>query len=500
MEKKKRNLIIGIAAAVVLVIVLCLVCCHRSSDKYCSAIPKDALGICRVDAASFIKKHDIDLDGLKSLMGGMDGMLDKTGIDLEKPIYLFAASEGAGLVAKMKSTEDLKTLVKGLGTMLGAKLSEKQGYNWIEMSDVIVSFDADKLLALSGAGMNARKKMIALMEQDEDESVMGTKLFDSVEKIEQPFAIVSNMRTLLSYGDADAQSYAIAQIANHYNLKPEDVDMNISITFDVVKDKAILAFNSDPTTPALKEKLDEFGKMIVDNNTGKYINTIASDPLVWGSVHIDGSKWGKMFKEAFDAQLANMGTNSTEALALRTVMDIMVKVIESFNGDINFTIPSIEGSNVNFMVQGEVRDKSILTALDMLKAQSEQAGDDASIMKSGDTYTMAVGESMVFAGIKNDQLYISNSTDLTAKLGKEVDSRIDDLKKDICNSFFYLTVDAQPLIGLLMQNSSMKMALASIIGRLSQLDRLTVRSTSYYSVEVSLSVRDGQDFIETLCK
>ena len=499
MEKKKRNLIIGIAAAVVLVIVLCLVCCRRSSDKYCSAIPKDALGICRVDAASFIKKHDIDLDGLKSLMGGMDGMLDKTGIDLEKPIYLFAASEGAGLVAKMKSTEDLKTLVKGLGTMLGAKLSEKQGYNWIEMNEVIVCFDADKLLALSGAGMNARKKMIALMEQDEDESVMGTKLFDSVEKIEQPFAIVSNMSTLLSYGDADAQSYAIAQVANYYNLKPEDVDMNISITFDVVKDKAILAFNSDPTTPALKEKLDEFGKMIVDNNTGKYINTIASDPLVWGSAHIDGSKWGKMFKEAFDAQLANMGT-STEALALKTVMDSMVKVIESFDGDISITIPALDGPNVNFMVQGEVRDKSILTALDMLKAQAEQAGENHNIMKNGDSYTLAVDESMVFVGVKNDQLYISNSTDLTAKLGKEVDSRVDDLKKDICNSFFYLTVDAQPLIGLLMQNSSMKMALASIIGRLSQLDRLTFRSTSYYCFEVSLSVRDGKDFIETLCK
>ncbi len=496
MEKKKRNLIIGAAAAIVLVIVLCLVCCHRSSDKYCSAIPKDAVGVCRVDAASFIKKHDIDLDGLKSMMGGMDGMLDKTGIDLERPIYAFATPKGeTGIVAKMKSTEDLKTLVKSLGVMLGAKLSEKQGYNWIEMNDALVCFDADKLLALSGAGMNARKVMIALMEQDEDESLMGTKLFGSVEKIEQPFAIVTNTNTLLSLAGQDSQ-LALAQAAKAYDIKVEDVDMNISITFDVVKDKAVLAFNYDPLTEPLKKKMDEFATLM-DKNTGKYINTIATDPLVWATAHLDGSKWGKMFKDVIDAQMSSMNDFSSEAMAVRTVLDVIFKALESFNGDINFVLPSLDGPNINFMVQGEVRDKNILSFFDMIK---EQGGDDAPIMKNGDSYTIATAETMIMAGVKDNQFYVTNSTDLYGKMGKEVDSRIDDLKKEICDSYFYLTMDAQPLIGLLMQNSNLKMLMASFIGRLSQLDRFTIRNTSNYGAEITLSVKDGKDFIETLCK
>lgn len=491
MEKKKRNLIIGVAA-VVLVVVLCLVCCRKSSDKYCSAIPSDAVGLVRLDAAGFIKKHNIDLDGLKSLMGPMDGMLDNSGIDLEKPIYAFATPKGSlGFVAKMKSTEDLKTLVKSVGRMMGAKLSEKQGYNWIDMGDILVCFDANKLLGLSNAGMNARKDMIALMEQDEDESVMGTKLFESVGKIEQPFAILTNINTILDAAGPEGQM-ALAQSAKLYDLEPEDMDMNFTLTFDVVKDKAVLAFNYDPLSSALKNKMDEFAKMFTPN-TGKFINTISDDPLVWGCAHLEGDKFGKMIEDAIETQLSS-ASNSTEMIALHAIKDAFLKVIESFNGDINFVMPSLD--EPNFLVQADVKNNEILSLIEMAGKESQGI---VPVMKAGEnSYTIALDNNVILAGVKNNSFYLSNSTDMTAKLGKEVDSRIENLKKDICNSYFYLTVDAQSLIGLLMQQSDLKMLMASFIGRLTQLDRLTLRNTSAYGVELTLSVKDGKDFIETL--
>lgn len=495
MEKKKKSIIIGaVVAAVVLIVVLCFVCCHKSVDKYCSAIPQDAVVIARVDVAGFVSKHDIDLDGLKKSMGDMDELFENPGVDVSKPIYGFVTPKGAmGLVAKMQNSENLKSVVKTFGRMTGAKLSEKQGYNWIEFGEVLVCFDDNKLLALSGAGMYARKEMVKLMEQDEDESVLDTKLFESVTNVSQPFAIVTNIKQIPDIAGMDIKG-AMAASAQLLGIEPSDFDVNIVQTLDVVKDKAVYTLRYEPLSDALKEKMDEFstgmGKI-----TGKYINTIVDDPVIWGCTHLEGDKYTKMMKDVVDSQMALLKTLDTNGMA-ESIMNSAMKAIESLNGDINFVVPSLE--EPNFLLQAEVKDNALLSLFDVV---SENSNGMVPVMKTNNNnYTIAIDEMVMLSGVKDNLFYFTNSTDMTAKLGKEVDSRINDLKSDICNSNFYLTVDAQTLVGIMMQTSSMRMLLTSYFGRLAQLDRLVIRNVDNYGVEISLSTRDGKDFVKTMFK
>ncbi len=107
----------------------------------------------------------------------------------------------------------------------------------------------------------------------------------------------------------------------------------------------------------------------------------------------------------------------------------------------------------------------------------------------------------MWGGVSGENFYFSNNLDLLKTVGKEVNTGLESLKSEICNNYFYVTVDVQQiLVPLLMNDPGMRQMGALLKERLSQLDRLTLSSSDLHRIELALSVKDGQDFVKALLK
>jgi len=490
--KLKRNYFMGgMMAAVKLLVVLFLVCSCSSKDEYCSAIPGDAVALVKVDAVSFLKKHDLSLDALKEAAGpDAQKMLENLGIDVQRPVYVFVTPKGeAGAVAAIKDKKALVDMISAYGSFAGVKTSEKKGYNWIEGSSFIGAFDDSRVLLLSGAGMNARQRILDLMEQKEDESVLSTNMYAKLTATEKPLALIFGTQNI----PADIMQPMIQQVTSMYDIEAKDVDGDFLATFDIEKDKAILAFEFSPNTEKLQALIDENCKNIKKID-GKFINTISENPALWVAGNLQGDKIMEIVEKQLSTAL--VGVDDEAKASLQPALDAVKTFLASLNGDVNVIMPSFEAPN--FIAQLSTRDKSIL---DLVASVDTLSKGQMNVMAIGtDAYCMSDGNTPIFCSFKDGVTYISNSQDLTNAAGASVSSAIDDLKSEITNSYFYVSVDAKPLVAMMLQNSNMRAVGQLYAARLNNLDRFTIVCSSPQKVEMTLSVADGKDFVETLFK
>ena len=480
MDKKKLFMIGGVAAVVV-VIVLCLVCCGGKKEQYCSAIPKDAVAVWRVDGKSFLDKHDIDLSPLMSLMtGSEDGEL-KVGIDFCKPIYGFVQENGTfGVVAKVSDAEALSSLI---GTTANSKTKEKQGYNWFEMSDIVVAYDNERLLALSRAGMNTRKLMLSLLEQDVDESILSTERYDNLIGAKKPVALIMSPSKVKSLGMAMAMSGTSAKA----------MDYDVLMTLDTEKQNAVLAADYIANTDEAKEQIEK-ASTFLSKIDGKYISSVCENPFMWAAANVPGDKIAEIVKQSGIA-----GLLEGPAAA---ILDVVTKL----SGDITFCMPSLDADKPSFMLMAETNNIDIdkLVGLFDMKGEAEdemQLSSAIQTLKVGpDAYCISNGNTPFFLGLKDKNLYLASSTELSDKVGQEFDSNIEELKDEITDSYFYFTVDLAPVKTMMMQASELRAYAALFANRIAKLDRLTMVINEPTHFELRLSVKDGEDFVKAMFK
>lgn len=465
---------------IMMLVVLLFASCSKK-DKYCSAIPKDAVALYRMDPSSFIKAHDIDTDGLIKMMGMKEDELSNIGIDFDVPMYGFVTLKGAtGFVAAVKDADALTNLAKTYGALVGAKVSEKQGFHWIESNDMLIAFDDSRLLAYGGAGMNIRKDMIALLEQEEDASVMGTNLFAHISEMKQPLAFGFSAKTIMESGAAKASLNMYKEIG----LKPEEMDLDFLMSLDCVKDKAIMVVDVVPNSNEAKARIEENAKMLSPIQ-GKYISSGYQNAFIWGAFNADASKALEYYKK-------NLGS-----VAPANVVALLEKVLGSFAGDFSFSMPEV---GEKFLVQANVKNNDALCLVDSLVSISE--GMVQSIPNGPNAFclTSKNSETPVFVGVKDNTLYVANSTEAVASVNKEAETGIESFKDEICKSFFYLTVDMSKVVPLILQDKSLGTFAMMAAPRLSKLDRLNIVANSSTHIEMTLSVKDGKDFVETMFK
>lgn len=487
MEKKKRNLIIGIAAVVVLAVILFFVFFRGKNNQYCASIPKDAVGLVRIDAASVFERYDAELSALIGKKNGIDALSDQFGVDLKSPIYGFATVKGAtGIVAKMKSTEELKTMSR----LLGAKATEKQGYNWIQKGDFVVCFNKNKLLAMQGGGMNIRKDMIALMEQDEEESIMSTQMFENLGTMKEPIVLFTSLKSL--------PKEALSKMALAGSVKPEDMDLDIAVTLDIVKDKLIMAFQTYANSDAMKKYYDEYASKMKKID-GSYISSVQNAPIVWGSMSIPGKLIADGVSKNLAELMSQMPKGNAESQMLVQGVSAVVKTISCLDGDVNFTLTDAQSGN--FMVQAKVKDNSVMDLIGFAEGLVEGESDVKFKKVNDNSFTVTSEGKTMWGGVNGEDFFFANNLDLLKTVGQEVETGLESLKSEICNNYFYVTVDVQQiLVPLLMNDPGMRQMGTLLKERLSQLDRLTLSSSDLHRIELALSVKDGQDFVKALLK
>ena len=472
----KKNRIVAISGILLVlgIVLVCFFCCGSKKDAYCTVIPKDATALMRIDARSFLKDYDIDFAPLKELIGKeASEAVENLGIDLAHPVYAFYLPDGkSGLCARISSASDFKSRVEQFGPSFNVTMSEKDGYTWLEQYGNVVAFDNDRLVALFDAGLNGRQRIKNMMVQTEEQSVLSTSMSDLLASCDKPLALVASTQSIPS-----AQRSLLSQALDIDN---KDFEADILFALDFVKDKAILTYDLMPRNKDMKEDLEESLENVKPIN-GKFFSAGIANPLALIAFGLDG-------KEMYDDVIEESGLQLfLGKLDLR-------KAFRSLEGDVCLQAASPDAPSL--LLQAEVTDRSIM---DIIEPAVQTFGAGTQIMRvADDQFCLSNGRMPVFLGTKGSNLfYVATGTDIAAKAGQDVDSWTENCRSEAVGNYFYATVDASALMALLKQQ---KVIPALLMGRLSQFDRLTLKVSSATHAELSLSVKDGKDFVETLFK
>ena len=473
MNKKRIFTLSGILLVLGIVLV-CFFCCKGKKDAYCTVIPKDATALMRLDVRSIAKDYDIDFAPLKDLMGKeASEAMENLGIDFTHPVYAFYLPDGkSGLCARISSASDLKSRVEQFAPSLNVKMSEKDGYTWLEQYGSIVAFDNDRLVALFDAGLNGRLRIKDMMVQTEEQSVLSTSMTDLLAGCDKPLALVASTQSIPS-----AQR---SLLSRSLDIDSKDFEADMLFALDFVKDKAILTYDLIPRNKDMKEELDESLENVKPIN-GKFFSKGLANPFALVAFGLNG-------EEIYDDVIEESGLEF-----FLGKLDLH-KAVRSLQGDVCLQAASPDASGL--LLQAEVTDRSLM---DIIEPAVQTLGAGAQVMRvANDQFCLSNGMMPIFLGIKDSNLfYVATGTDVAAKAGHDVESWTESYRSEAVGNYFYATVDASALVAFLKQR---KVVPALLMGRLSQFDRLTLKVSSATHAELSLSVKDGKDFVETLFK
>lgn len=473
----KRKLIVAAVGLLTALVVAALVWAFSGKkDSYCSVIPDDAVALARVDIHQFFSEHDIDLKDQKNLsLALVAQMANKSGVDFSKPIYAFACENGkAGIVVPISDVELFRDFMKNNGFM-SFTLSQSKGYDWAMSGQIAAIFDSEKCLLMTGVGMNVRRELIKLMEQDEDDSVLDESLYANISRCKKPLAAIVSVEEMYKQN--------IPTLTEQMGVDDDAFDMDVLFSFDAKKEKATLALDVFPNSSEARQLLKE--KMNLANDLkGKFINAIDTDPVLWLSF----------------SGMQNLGEQIAKLAQLDELSDLstinLPELLGSFSGEAAVIVPN--GSAKDYIFLAEVKDNKVLGIFNTMKEASQ--GQISAVQMAENEYFCSVAGQSIFAGIKNDVFYLTNAQNLVAKVGQNLNSNVSDYDDDITSASAYMNISAQQALqSALKLDPSLNTIMLLMGTRLSKLDRLYFTAKDTHA-ELVLKAKDGEDIVESLLK
>ncbi len=341
----------------ILSVALCI-CIYSScsGDDYINAIPENSNAIIAVSCKAVSEqtgKQDNNL--LKSLFK-IDNA-DECGIDLTSKLFFFETTDGnLGLCAKVKDKDDLKEWLNKLAKdNICSKLTEKRDMTFTLLKGAwAVGFNG-KAFVIIGPILpvqqpDAIRSIAKYLKQDDDSSIKSSPLYNKLDSIDSPVAMVAQATALpekisapFTIGapkDADASQIFIAasmKTANNgcLNIEGESFAMNKDI------DKA------------LKANIHKFRKI-----NGRYINNIPGNSLCTLFMNIKGTDFVDMMKS--NAALGSLLTG------INTAVD-MDNILRSADGDLAFGITSYSENKISMSMAAQLAKTDFLGDIDYWK-------------------------------------------------------------------------------------------------------------------------------------
>lgn len=475
-QTTKKKLILAAVALTTAVVVAALVWAFSGKkDSYCSVIPDDAVALARVDLGQFLSDHDIEVKNQKNLSFALIlQMANKSGVDFSKPIYAFACSDRkAGIVVPISDVELFREFMKNNG-LIPFTLSQAKGYDWAMSGQYAAIFDNEKCLLLTGAGMNVRKELVRLMEQDEDDSVLDEDLYDNISRCKKPLAAIVSVEELYKEN--------IPTLTEQMGVDDDAFDMDVLFSFDARKDKATLALdvfpNSSEARQLLKDKMN-----LAEDLKGKFVNAIDADPLLWFS-----------FTGLQKLSETVAGVEQFEELSGLGI-DVQ-KLLGSFSGEAAIIVPN--GSIKDYIFLAEVKDNKVMDIF--RQAEQFSQGTVKAIRITDNQYVLGVQGQTIFAGIQDDTFYLTNAQNLVGRVGQNLTSNLSDYDDEITSAGAYMSISAQQaLTAAIKYDPSLRTAMLLMGNRLDKLDRLYFTAKDTHA-ELVLKAKDGEDIVKSLIK
>ena len=336
-------------------------CCFSCSDDgYLNVIPADSTALISIDVADAASaSKGVNANVLKSLFRVSD--VADCGIDLSAKVFLFESVDGTlGIVARVKSERKLDDWLNKLAAKgLCKPTQERRDLHFTVMRQSwLVGYSDDALLIMGPAVSMAQSELMRQMMRylKADEGIVGTPLFERLETLSSPVAMV-----------AQAQALPQQLIAPFTLGAPADADASqVFIAAEMHADKGCVVMEGE--TFSFDEKINaalQQSQNIYRPLTEEYLRLIPAQSLFTMAMNADGR------------QLLPLMRQSREFRALLTGVGVKIdidKFVEQVDGDLVLTIPAYDEENMQMEWAAKLRDDR--TPLD---ADSEQQLEKTSL-------------------------------------------------------------------------------------------------------------------------
>lgn len=383
--------------------VLCMIVLNScSGSDYINAIPASSTALISIDMQKMAEDNHLeDKAGvLKSLLHVDD--VSQCGIDISEKLYLFEASDGnLGLCAKVSSESDLEDWLNQLANKqrLCTKVTERKGYHFAVLKNSwVVGFSDEALLVMgpvvADAQSELQRQMVRYLKADEEQGVKGRPMFERLDTISSPMAMVAQAQalpekfvapfTLGAPKNADASQVVIAAEMQIKNGMLRIVGETFSFNQEIDK--------------ALKESAGNYRPI-----KGKYVMSMPDDAMVGVFMNVDGKKFLPMMQSNEGIRQLLLGINSA--------ID-MDNIIRSVDGDMSIVMPSFSDSNLKMTMAAQLAHRKWLADVGYWKESCKKGTSIADWGKNSFYYTD--GKTSFYFGVTDDLQFFSGSDELLA--------------------------------------------------------------------------------------
>ena len=343
-----------------------------SGTDYLNAIPKKSTALISVDMQQMASgKSDEDKAGmLKSLLHVEDA--SKCGIDISEKIFLFENADGnLGLCAKVSDEGDVEDWLASLAKQhIATEVKERKGFHFSVLKDSwLVGFSDQALLVMgpvvADAQAQLQQQMVKYLKADEDEGITASPMFERLETITSPMAMV-------------AQAQALPEILQ---VKGETFSFNKEID------------------EALKKAAQTYRPV-----KGSYVKSMPADALAGIFMNVKGDQFLPMMQSNRSLQTLLMGINQA--------ID-MDNIIRSVDGDMAIVMPSLTDNDMQMTMAAKLSHAKWLGDVDYWKTSCPAGAKIANWGKNAYFYTD--GKTSFYFGVTDDKQFFSGSDQLMAQ-------------------------------------------------------------------------------------
>lgn len=389
-------------AAMIFFLPMFFMCVSCSNDDYINAIPENSTAVMAVDLERLTSSKSDNQDLKKIAEFFKIDNLDDCGIDFSKSVYMFETVEGnIGLLAKVQDKKDIEqTFEKMSADGYCKKISERRDICFTVIKDTwVTGFSSDAILivgpVLPVAHAETYRQITKYLEQDEDEGIKTSPIYEKLSNIDSPIAVVAQAAALpekfvapFTLGAPEGTDASQIMIA---------AGLENSAGFIEIKGEPFV-FNKD-IDKALKKNLNVFRPI-----TDRYLKSMPADALLGAFMNVNGKDFIKILhsNKAFQALLT--GVN------MAVDMD---NIIRDVDGDMAFVFPTSAESGMPIRFAAKLGDKKFLGDVNYWKASCPQGSRIEDVGK--DAYCYINGQTRYFFGVSDDMQYYSGTSQADAR-------------------------------------------------------------------------------------
>lgn len=377
--------------------VLSLASCSR--DDYINAVPNNSIAVVSIDiahAASQNKGNEQQLNLLKTLLKLDDA--SGCGIDITSKLYIFESAEGnLGIVAKVSDADNLDSwLNKAAKSGQCTQTTKRGGCRFSTIKSCwVAGFNSTAVVVMGPviASQEAavRQQIIKHLGQDEDNGLKASPLFDHLDSIDAPIAIVAQAAALPNKFTAPFTIGA-----------PKDADASQILIAAGVKKSESSCIEIDSRPFSLNKEIDKAMEQQLKTLrpiTQRYLNSMSADDAVGAFMNVDGSKFIELLhsNKSFQALLAG----------INTAID-MDNIIKSIDGDMAIVMPQYGEGNQSLRMSAKLGSREFLADVPYWKQSCPKGGSITDIGK--DCYCYKDGSTTYIFGVSADNQYYSGGT------------------------------------------------------------------------------------------